>query len=315
MENYLNKAVNDIKSFLEANKLPIPSTAIEYDALVSKMRAYHRATLCNNGVSATRDIIPKLLEGTVLKPSAMYSQLESYCQAHGIAFEIDNVPNKVVRRNIAKLTCQSCGYTESTTIASVIRRTGGCKKCEHKLPVNTYKEDFKALISIKGFSLVESTERITTESSVQLKCNSCGTVTTRTVAHCLYRHSLCCSKCNPAPIYGKLGTPTEYNGLEFDSTIELESFKLLEGSGIPSLIRPTYKQLGIDGCLFEADFLVDNLYVLEISSFNKHHVDYHSRIKLKQALIESRTEFTFIFCNSLADVKDFISTYKFIVKI
>lgn len=310
-EKYTQEVIAFLKAFLVENNLQPPRTAKEYDILATKAHKYHRSQLCSHGVKATVDIVPVLLAEVPPEPTEYYERVESYCSVFNMEFISEHLPEKTLQKSKIILTCKVCGYKDTVSATSVFRRVEGCKYCTGKLALGAYKDKLPNILYNLGFSLAKEYYVYSAKGTVDVICNKCGTKITRTVHHIVHRKKLFCPCCNPSPIYGKLGTKKTINGIEFDSTIELEAFKLISAEITNIALKPTYRDLGIEGCLFEADFLVSSRYVVEVSSFDKHrHLAYHSRILEKQHLIESHTDYVFIFCNSLADVKDFLDVYK-----
>lgn len=318
-QDYITQVAKDIVATVIHYKLKPPLSYQDYDAIVNIIKKHHRATLTVHGVSASKDIIPKVLNmlSVVPPPSVTYLQIENYCNLHSINFYLleEVLPYKVTRRHKVKLVCTVCAYEETITVASAIRRSSGCKKCNGKLPIYLDDSDVKESVYERGFAVLEIYKDVDRSGYLaKLQCNNCGLSTVRTVAHLKYKHStIYCERCNPPPIYGKLGTRSEYLGISFDSEIELQAYKKLESLNTNIIVHQSYSSLGVPNSSLIADFLVANNYIVEVSSFAiKHHEDYHKKVALKQYLIEHYTDYTFIFCNSLAEVSDFICTYKYI---
>lgn len=307
---YKQEAISFFKAFLAENNLEPPKTAKEYDVLATKAHKYHRSQLCSHGVKATVDIIPALCEGIPPEPTSFYTRVQNYCSIFDMTFISEHTPENTLQKSKITLTCKTCGYKDTVSATSVARRSEGCRYCTGKLRLGEYQNKLNDILSELGFSIAKAYNIYSAKGAIDVTCNKCGTKVTRTLAHIVYRKKLHCPSCNPCPIYGQLGTKKTLNGIEFDSTIELEAFRLISAEIADIVLKPTYRQLGVEGSLFEADFLVDSQYVVEVTSFNKHHEKYHHRILEKQYLIESCTKYVFIFCNSLADVKDFLSVYK-----
>jgi hypothetical protein len=110
-----------------------------------------------------------------------------------------------------------------------------------------------------------------------------------------------------------VGTSSIEDNIEFDSTMEVNTYKLLRDSGKFKgiLVHTPYSTLCNDTTLlYTADFVLNDYVVLEVSTFNpKHHPKYFNRIYTKQALIE-QTKYKFVFCKTLAEVKAFIKLFK-----
>lgn len=316
-QEYIKQIALDIVEAVTKFELPVPTSYQDYDEIVARIKKHHRATLTHNEVSATKDVIPlvHLLLQYESPVSGMYKLVDEYCNEHGFFLVLPDQINEttLVRKHTVTLICLDCEFTEHVTVASVIRRTGGCKKCSGKVPTYKDPEGLRADLLTRGFSL-EEVYKEGKYYQAKITCNNCGCESHRTVAHLKYRNStIYCEKCNPPPVYGKMGIRSEYVGINFDSDLELQTYKLLEPLQVSIRHHVQYTELGATDSLFECDFLVMNKYVLEVSSFDrKHHQSYHEKIALKQYLIEHHTEYVFVFCNSLAEVGDFIDTLKFI---
>lgn len=311
-KEYLNKVISDITSYCTSNNISLPKTADQYDKITRSIHCHHRATLTAHGLSFSKDIKPIFYARPY---TAAYTRCVDFCNIHNLKLSgVD--PYTATRTAIANIECKVCGYSENVSMASIIRRKNGCKSCEHNIPIVRKVDLLRSILEDKGFSTDNDLDSITSSSSITTKCNNCGSEDIRTVAHLLYRSEaiMYCKVCNPPPIYGKQGKRSVYNNIPFDSDIELCTYKLLESRiGMEKIeCHIPYSKLGISSS-YICDFLVDNTYVLEVSSFNRaHHESYHQKIENKFYLIESSTPLTFIFCNSLTDVKDFIDTFSFI---
>jgi hypothetical protein len=319
-----------IKDFTENTGMELPTTVKEYDViaeLISKStshlsnntaRSIGRSILCKHGVTAT-----KILD--LLNPArAKVLTTHGYTKYQKVADKLGLVISKVdtsirdidfTQKDSLLVVCPVCNFTETITATSLNRRKQGCKKCKGQADWVYRETEFLAICASKDITPVYSEYRdILKSKEIPLRCNICDTQFTRGFNNIIYhdKYPTNCPSCKPDRVYGKEGVPTIFNGIEFDSMFELNSYKILleELKDSTRIVRQIkYSDLGVPLCTFTADFVIDNLIVLEVSSFSrKTHPAYYSRILEKEVLIDS-TNYVFRFCGTLAEVRAFIQEY------
>jgi DNA-directed RNA polymerase subunit RPC12/RpoP len=309
-------AAQYIKEFVLEHDLDIPNSIEEYDELVGFMRTLHRATLSNNGIKC-QDLI-KLINPAYIAGSAKsilgYTSYVTHAQTVGLSLEkVDsNIPDsEFTRKHLLRAVCDNCGWVDTITAASLIRRANGCKRCLGTTKWEHREDEFINKCIDKNVMPTYTTyEGVPRSKALEVKCITCSTAFTRAFSSLIAdKYPIDCPMCSPPRVFGSLGKSNIYNGIEFDSQIECEVYKLLESSSkVTSIeVHVPYSKLSNTHSLFNADFVINNCIVLEVSTFNrKHHPVYYARLDAKEVLIRP-TKYKFVFYKTLAEVNTLIN--------
>lgn len=311
-----DKVVLEITTAIIDKDYKIPETVVDYDDIANKLGKFHRATLCNNGILCT-DIIKAINpEYTPCKDRQTYGFQHYLDHAKDLDLSLEKVdPNildsKLTRKHLLHVSCNRCGFTETITSASLIRRKHGCKKCIGSSHWRYRIEEYIDIALSKGVYIdSEDIESTIHSKEVPLECMSCGSKFVRGFNAIVYdKYPLNCPHCCPDPIFGKMGLKTLYNNIEFDSNFELESYKLLHPV-LPNLeVHVPYSTFSnVPDCKFIADFKSD-LLILEVSTFNfNNHPSYAAKIASKKEIVEASGHI-FEYAATLAEVRTIIKKY------
>lgn len=311
------KVVGDCIKFILDTDFPIPNSIKEYDSLVKAMSpiGHHRSTLTKNSINmgeVLRSINPDYAVDKNIYGLPLY---RDHANSLGLlCTKLDNTPDLLFTRLMkVNVSCNSCGFTEVITAASLIRRSNGCKLCNGSADWKYRETEFNTIaLSKKVLPLYETWDTsVLKTKGVDLRCEYCSYIFTVAFNTIVYpKYDAHCPKCRPAPIFGKMGVTTNVGDKIFDSRIEADTYKLLLEKGISIKSHIPYKELGVPNSLLISDFILDDLLVLEVSSFSiKNHPTYHEKVALKEKLLTENTHYKFKFCNSLAEVKKFLELY------
>lgn len=330
MEYTIENIARIIKEFCSTNNISVPTNIKEYDKIAEEInkttrhfgnntpRSIGRSVLCKHGLIAS-DIIKYItptIENTTAYGFNKYLLIGEKLNLQVDKYDLSISDKAFSQTNKVTITCKECGFAETITATSLNRRKQGCKKCLKQANWIYREPEFLLICANKGVTpKYTEYKSILKSTSVQLTCNTCGTAFSRSFNNIIYqdKYPTNCPVCKPDKVFGKEGVVTVVNGIEFDSKMEANSYSLLleflpKSSTIEHHVP--YRNLGLPSYSFIADFLIDNLIVLEVSSFNiDHHKEYFERIAHKKALIDLETKYIFKFCNTLAEVKTLIDEY------
>lgn len=312
----IEKVILDITKVIKDNRLSLPTNVAEYDKVVKLFaKKHHRATLTKNGISC-KEVLKAINPEYEMDKRNIHGMdvYRNHAKTIGLtAVKVDkDIPDKeFTRKCLLIVTCRKCAFQERITAASLIRRKNGCKKCVGSANWKYREKEFIGICKSKNivpiyedFILLLSNGLSTL---VNLKCSKCYTHFSRTFSTIIKpKDSANCPTCKPNAMYGSMGTSTFFNGIEFDSTIEMLAYQVLVEKYTNVQVHVNYSALGVKDSKLVADFLVNNT-VIEVSSFNlKEHTSYKERIDLKRSLIKQNTNLNFVFCNTLAEVRKLV---------
>lgn len=309
----LTEVANEIIGYLIDNNLEPPNNVSEYDSLTARMHVYHRPTLSRHGITCTellRAINPDYIDA-VTKASNGFDYYYRIADKLGLdAANISGIPDAKFHQTCKlQITCRDCGFISELSGSSLNRRKNGCKRCSGAAKWELRLQEYLSIVESRGVRLLDPPEDTINSSAVRLSCLKCSTEFHRAFSTIIGpKYTVDCPTCVPAPIFGKLGYKSIVDGHEFDSKIESDTYKLLKNKFSVEVQVP-YTKLCKSTHSFVADFVLDNVLVVEVSSFNrKHHREYFDKIELKKKIIES-SGLLFQFFNSLAEVKRFLDKY------
>lgn len=312
------EVADSIVNHCTINNIPLPNSVAEYKAL--KLYGLQTSVLSLQGIKCTDAI--RLAREKIGIDTKLAEDLRRLNALNNLIKFLDNSsfisPNllsseKITRLSQIHLICTLCDNEQKVTLHSLIRRANNlCKFCSDiiKSKISSRTKELQQIAEHNNCSVLN-----VTDTTIDLKCNKCNTTSeSRTLKHFYYRKSFSCEICSPIVRFGRTYLSTKLtkfvDGIAFDSCIEAQTYLLLKSSlTIFNILHHIkYSDLGCDTEIkYEADFLINNKYVLEVSTFQEvHHQKYFEKIKNKEDIINSCTKYVFIFCNSLADVKRFI---------
>lgn len=320
LENILKTSLNEVADAILAhcknNNIELPSSVEDYKKL--KLYGLQPSVLCTQGIICSDAVrLAREKAGIDVRLTEDFRRLNALNDLlkflEGSSFVSPIPKDKITRLSKITLICSVCDNEQNVTLHSLLRRANNlCKFCSDtsKSKISSRASELQAIANSNNCSILK-----VTDTTIDLVCNTCFKVSEdRHLKHFYYRKSFCCDVCSPIVRFGKTYLSTNLtklvDGKVFDSAVEAQSYLLLRDcSNVHKLQTHTmYTALGCSSEVkYEADFVVNDKYVVEVSTFQEpHHPKYFEKIRNKKQIIESCTKYTFIFCNSLADVKRFI---------
>lgn len=316
LKTSLNDVADAILEHCTTHNIELPRSVEEYKKL--NLYGLHPSTLCSQGIICSDALrlardkagIDTRLTEDLRRLNALNDLLKFL---EGSSFVAPIPKEKVTRRSKITLICEVCDIEQNVTLHSLLRRANNrCKFCSDttKSKISSRSNELRGIADTNNCSIAR-----VTDTTIDLICNTCNKLfEERHLKHFYYRKSFCCDVCSPIVRFGKTYIGTKLTklveGKLFDSAVEAQSYLLLKDCGNIHKIQThvMYKDLGCsDDVKYEADFVVNDKYVVEVSTFQEpHHPKYFEKMRKKKHIIESCTKYDFIFCNSLADVKRFI---------
>lgn len=306
------KIIEDLKNHIKTNNIPIPLNIKDYDNIVKGMKGFSRAWLCKNGIKCAKDILPFLNPEHIDKSVLRFDKYKVYAEKLGLVISLyDNTEANQTCKLYVK--CVQCNFEEVITAHSLMRRTLGCKRCSHQSKWDTREEEFIEVCKNKNIRLFECTfseiDKLKS-SKIKLLCNKCNNIFERTFINIIdSRYATNCPVCHPPKIYGKMGVKAYFNSIEFSSEFEADVYKTILNyiDEKDILVHVPYTKF-VKDCSYISDFVLYDDIVLEVSSFNlANHLEYANKIEKKRSILQN-TRYTFVFCNTLAEVEDLIQS-------
>ena len=121
-------------------------------------------------------------------------------EKHGDKFDYSRITAEHVKGCKSKIpvTCNTCGYKWEPSIDAHVRTGSGCGSCSKKIPY-TPEIFITRATEINGtkydYSSVKNLTKITTGTTISIKCNICDNIWNVGLTHHLYKKSQC-NKCN-----------------------------------------------------------------------------------------------------------------------
>lgn len=306
--------VANINKYLNDNNLDPPRNIKEYDAISSAMHTHSRAVLCNNGIICT-DVLNALNPDNPVDNTRNSTKGFQYYKKIGeergltITKVDESIADNMISQTVPiNVICNICGFTELITGTSLNRRKYGCKHCRNQSNwIYRIKEYIDICLSKQVYIDTEDIMSTIHSISVPLECMNCGTKFNRGFNTIIQdRYPIDCPSCKPQRIYGKMGVKGIYKNIEFDSKFEMDSYIILEKLELPIKLHVPYSEIIGRPSKYIADFLINEKYVLEVSSFNlSNHTEYANTIANKKELVQNSKKYMFSFCNTLAEVEKF----------
>lgn len=316
LKTTLNEVADAILAHCTTHNIELPRSVEEYKKL--NLYGLQPSVLCVQGIICTDALrlarakagVDTRLAGDLRRLTALNDLLKFL---EGSSFVADIPKEIVTRRSKITLICDICDSGQTVTLHSLLRRANNrCKFCSDttKSKISSRKNELRDIAVTNNCSIAK-----VTDTTIDLVCNTCGKLfEERHLKHFYYRKSFCCDVCSPITRFGKTYIGTNLTklveGKVFDSAVEAQSYLLLKGCADIHKIQThvMYTDLGCsEDIKYEADFVINDRYVVEVSTFQEpHHPKYFEKLQKKKHIIESYTRYDFIFCNSLADVKRFI---------
>lgn len=296
--NSLDEAVETALNFFKENNLPIPTNAVEYIAKFPK--GMSRQAIKGHFNLTTAEFV-KLLNPSYTPPkNAKDRALEEAARLHYKV--ISDVYSLTNNRDKLDLKCLDCGYVHSTTITSLSGSKLGCPKCKSgNLPWYKRQEELDTLLK-SNFNVIRLSSIPDSQTGYltvkHLDCNTEYTTLLVGFVSPNTKNRATCPNCRSTD------RRVTYNNITFGSQFEYEAYKILEHLTpevqVPySNYLPTHRK-------WVCDFKIGN-YWIEVSNFKQDFKNYFQNIEDKRLLVESNSEFIFLFVTSLKELKELVT--------
>lgn len=211
------------------------------------------------------------------------------------------------RTDTVTITCNSCGFEESLTIHSLMRRSSHCRQCAGKTEWLFRENEFLSICKeLKVSPLYNKYSDIVNEIFA-LKCENCSFEDTRTFQNFVHKKSFECYRCSNTQEAGSRGRKLVIHGHKFDSQIEATLYEKLISLGIQEKeiqVHVPYKSFSPCDKDYVCDFIIFDKLIIEVTSFTRNNnPKYYNTIDIKSNLI-SNTKYKLLFINTLAGVRN-----------